>query len=86
MRLRITLLSAVALGLNAQLKKTAHPQRTPLMAAAAAARPAGLQPLAPVRPLVPLDDAAAARAARTTQGQVARAGVRREETDVEPAL
>ena len=35
MRLRITLLSAVALGLNAQLKTTAHPQRTPLMAAAA---------------------------------------------------
>jgi hypothetical protein len=35
MRLRVTLLSAVALGLNAQLKKTAHPQRTPLMAAAA---------------------------------------------------
>ena len=34
MRLRVTLLSAAALGLNAQLKKTAHPQRTPLMAAA----------------------------------------------------
>ena len=34
MQLRVTLLSAVALGLNAQLKKTAHPQRQPLMAAA----------------------------------------------------
>ena len=33
MRLRVTLLSAVALGLHAELKKTAHPQRTPLMAA-----------------------------------------------------
>jgi len=34
MRLRGTLLSAVALGLHAELKKTAHPHRTPLMAAA----------------------------------------------------
>ena len=53
---------------------------------AAATRPAGLQPLAPVRPLVPLDNITAASAARTTEGQVARAGVRREKTDVEPAL
>ena len=81
MRLRITLLSAVALGLNA--RKTAHPQRTRRLRRRRRASTTATRTRASAGSA---RRAAAARAARTTEGQVARAGVRREETDVEPAL